>query len=62
MLHFHIQWCDSKLDWETFQTREDATTQAKELVRPGETYVIEQFDDTCPRCMSLSGATSLHTR
>jgi hypothetical protein len=62
MVHFHIYWSDSKLDWEAFQTREDATKQAKELVRPGETYVIEQFDGTCPRCMSLAVTTSLQMR
>ena len=59
MVHFHIHWSDSKLDWEAFQNREDAIAQAKELARPGETYVIEQFDGTCPRCMT--GPTSFQT-
>ena len=55
MTHFHIRWSDSKLDWEAFQTREEATARAKELVRRGETYVIEEVDGTCPRCKSLPG-------
>jgi hypothetical protein len=57
MIHFHIRWSDSKLDWEAFQTREEAIAQAKELARPGETYVIAEFDGTCPRCKSLTGLT-----
>lgn len=55
MTHFHIRWSDSKLDWEAFQTREDATERAKELARPGETYAIAVFDGTCPRCQSMTG-------
>jgi hypothetical protein len=58
MIHFHIQWSDSKLDWEAFQTREEAIAQAAVLMRPGETYLIEEFDAACPRCMSLVGIAS----
>jgi hypothetical protein len=50
MVHFHICWSDSKLDWQAFQTREEAITRAKELVLPDETYVIEELDGACPRC------------
>ena len=55
MIHFHIRWSDSKLDWEAFQTREEATARAEELVRPGETYAIAEVDGRCPRCKSLTG-------
>ena len=58
MLHFHICWSESKLDWEAFETREDALTQAQELVRPGETYVVQQFDGDCPRCHHLRDTSS----
>lgn len=60
MIHFHICWSESKLDWEAFRTREEAITQAKELVRPGETYLIQQFDGNCPRCSQL-GETQAST-
>ena len=56
MVHFHICWSDSKLDWEAFPTREEGITRAKELVLPGETYVIEQFDGACPRCKTLDNS------
>ena len=56
MIHFHIRWSDSKLDWKAFQTPEEAMTQANELVRPGGTYVIEELDGACPRCRNLPRA------
>lgn len=58
MIHFHIRWSDSKLDWEAFQTREEATESAKELVLPGETYIVEEFDGSCPRCNDCIGSNS----
>jgi hypothetical protein len=51
--HFHIHWTrahESKLDWDIFNTPEEAEAAAKQLVLPHETYVIEQFDGDCPRC------------
>jgi hypothetical protein len=48
--HFHIRWSNSKFDWQTFNTREEAEASAKELVLPDETYSIEQFDGDCPQC------------
>lgn len=50
MNHYHIRWSASKLDWEAFGTQQEAETAAKQLVRPGENYTIEQFDGDCPRC------------
>jgi GAF domain-containing protein len=53
MLHYHIRWSNSKLDWEAFSTSDEAQAQAKQLVRLGESYVIEQVDGDCPQCSGL---------
>lgn len=53
MAHYHIRWRDSDLDWEAFSTQEAAELRAAALVRPNETYAIEQFDGNCPQCLSL---------
>jgi len=53
MLHYHICWSNSKLDWEAFSTSDEAQAQAEQLVRQGESYVIVQVDGDCPRCSSL---------
>jgi PAS domain S-box-containing protein len=50
MIHYHIRWGSSKLDWETFQTAEDAKAAAEQLVRTGETYTIHESDGDCPAC------------
>jgi hypothetical protein len=51
--HFHIRWSGAKLDWEVFPTQEEAEHQAKELMRPGEKFTVEQFDGDCPRCREM---------
>ena len=59
--HFHIRWSNpsgSNLDWEDFANREDAEGRAKELVRPDESYTIEQFDGNCPRCAATTRAAN----
>jgi hypothetical protein len=49
--HFHIRWTSSaKLDWERFSTQEEAEASATQLMRAGETYTVEKFDGSCPRC------------
>src|SRR6516225_5826783 len=53
MPHYHIRWSNEKLDWEAFSTPDEAQAQAGQLVRLGESYVIEQFDGDCPQCSSL---------
>ena len=55
--HFHIRW-PHKLDWERFETREDASARAMELVQPRETYQIELFDGQCPVCGELRSAVA----
>lgn len=50
-MHFHIRWSGvSDLDYERFDSREQADESAKLLVRRDETYSIEQFGDSCGRC------------
>jgi hypothetical protein len=50
-LHYHIRWSSKEaLDWERFASRVEAEERAKELVRPGETYILEEHEYACPRC------------
>jgi hypothetical protein len=54
MKHYHIRWSSRPiLDWEPFQTRAEAEAVATQLVRDGETYDIEEFDEACARCAEL---------
>lgn len=48
--HYHIRWSSSKLDWQIFNTQEEAEAAAKELVLPNERYTIVQFDGDYPQC------------
>lgn len=50
MNHYHIRWDNSNLDWEAFQTEEEAKASAEQLKRIGEDYVIEKLDGNCHRC------------
>jgi hypothetical protein len=60
MTHYHIRWSGSaQLDWERFNTPGEAEESAKQLLRHGETYVIEEYDDTCPRCRAAMNMKSM---
>jgi hypothetical protein len=50
--HFHILWStNTELDWQSFETIEEAEQRAEELVSQGETYTIEQRGpSSCERC------------
>jgi hypothetical protein len=49
--HFHIRWSTgSPLDWEAFETRNEAEEVARQLACATEIYKIEEFDRTCGRC------------
>jgi hypothetical protein len=52
MSHYHIHWSSKDtLDWESFRSLAEAERTARQFVRPGETYTIEERDDeACPRC------------
>lgn len=54
MSHYHIR-CSRKdaLDWERFGSRAEAESRAGELVRSGETYTIEEYDQSCARCRDV---------
>ena len=59
--HYHIHWSSKKeLDWESFDTPQEAESAAKQLVRPGESYSIEQFGDDCPWCQSVLARTRIN--
>lgn len=51
--HFHIRWSGGVLDWERFRTHAEAEAGAKQLVRLGESYAIEQHGVDCPKCAEL---------
>ncbi len=54
--HFHIRWISgdiSRTDWEAFASPDEAELMAKRLVSPSETFVIDEFDDSCERCAML---------
>lgn len=51
--HYHIRWSDGVLDWEPFESRSDAEIGAKQMVRLGETYAIEEYGVDCEKCRSL---------
>jgi hypothetical protein len=62
MTHYHIRWSGKVLlDWQRFSTPEEAKASAKQLVRQGETYIIEEHDETCPRCQAAMNANSIHS-
>jgi hypothetical protein len=46
--HFHIHWVGKDLDWECFDTIEEARMRAGELARPGEIFAIEEVSMNCP--------------
>ena len=57
--HFHIRWSGKdSLDWQRFQTRQDAIAVASELVRPGETYTVEEQSSNCPFCQQYKMAAT----
>ena len=53
MEHYHIRWGNGALDWEAFATEEEAAAAAKELLRPNETFTVEQLGAGCARCAGL---------
>jgi hypothetical protein len=61
MNHYHIRWSGKVLlDWQCFSTPAEATASAKQLVRRGETYIIEEHDEACPRCQAAITVKSTH--
>lgn len=61
MPHYHIHWSGkAALDWEAFSTFLDANASAKQLVRSGENYTIEERDGECLRCRDAAKVKSAH--
>lgn len=53
-LHYHIHWFGKPtLDWERFSSSAEAEGSAKQLALPGETYTVEEHDESCPQCMKF---------
>jgi hypothetical protein len=53
MIHYHIRWADEKIDWQAFQTTDEAVAEAERLKRLDEKYTIEERTGTCERCLRL---------
>ena len=52
--HYHIRWSTGwLLDWQAFGTREQAEAAAAELVRPNESYAIEEITGNCEPCKNI---------
>jgi len=52
--HFHICWENKQIDWEAFNTREEAVDAARNLLRDSETFtIVEEFDGSCERCAEV---------
>lgn len=61
MPHYHIRWSGkAALDWEAFSTFVDANARAKQLVRLGESYTIEERDGECLRCEDAANVKYAH--
>ena len=46
--HYHIRWSRlTTLDYEAFNTRAAAEASAEQSVLQGETYTIEEHEETC---------------
>jgi hypothetical protein len=58
--HYHIRWHGGggALDWETWSTRAAAEYSAQQMVRRGETYVIEEFGEACMTCAATRVKTA----
>jgi hypothetical protein len=58
--HYHVrlQGGGGTLDWEMLSTRTAAQYFARQIVRPGETYVIEKFGEACMTCAAIPVKTA----
>jgi hypothetical protein len=45
--HFHIRWDGTTLDWECFESREEAEERATFLKFDGETFAVEEVVEEC---------------
>ena len=55
MTHFHIRWSQTgRLDWERFDSREEAKERVLEIAHPMDSFKVEECDRTCAACRALS--------
>jgi len=60
--HYHIRWSGkTTLDWEHFSERAEAEASARQLMRPGEAYTIEEYDGTRQRCQETMKLKAPHS-
>jgi hypothetical protein len=58
--HYHIRWSRlTTLDYEAINTRAAAEASAEQSVLKGETYTLEEHDETCSRCEYVRRLKSL---
>jgi hypothetical protein len=50
---------DYDFDYEAFNTRAAAEASAEQSALQGETYTIEEHEETCSRCVALLNAATL---
>jgi hypothetical protein len=61
-LHYHIHWSTAaKLDWQAFETREEADALARDIARSDESYTIEAANGDCERCRELARPALSHS-
>ena len=53
VIHYHILWSDSTLDWKRFATKEEATHLACQIKKLSESYTIVERDEECERCKAF---------
>jgi hypothetical protein len=59
MTQYHIRWANSNVDWQAFQTKDEAVAEAERLKRLEEDYKIEECDGNCDRCLRLNPNTRI---
>ena len=59
MNHYHIRWGDLKVDWQAFQTKDEAIAEVERLKRFDENYSIEEHNGNCERCLRLAPHSQL---
>ncbi len=58
-LHFHIHWNkNDRLDWEAFDSHNEALSRALEIARPGEMFTIEDVSAECLICGAKASSAS----
>jgi hypothetical protein len=57
--HFHIHWSkNDRLDWEAFDTHNEALSHALEIAQRGEMFAIEEASAPCRLCGGKAASAS----